>query len=316
MRLLQYCNVGNIVGGTAACAWSVTRALPEVEHHVLFRSPPTRVTQIAFRHCRIEHARQLEWTDAVRSADLVLLHNISSREVHWNSGADLPSVPIVQYVHSSARGHAAAHRTACCSQYLRELLGQREWSVLHQGVPLAPIEGRTRATDGFKVGRICTPTARKWPEALIEFYDTLARRHPAVEWEFVGCPEELKDRLAEACGGRVAFHNAEFGARSRLHEWHAMLYHHPDLRETFGRTVAEAMRCGCVPIVDDAGGFCEQLGETDGFLCRTTDDFSDAVAALMSRSEWRKRADRCRERADQFSLRAFRGRLLDVFKSL
>ena len=48
MRLLQVCNVGRIVGGTAACAWSITRAFPDLEHHVAFLSSITDETQRGF----------------------------------------------------------------------------------------------------------------------------------------------------------------------------------------------------------------------------------------------------------------------------
>ncbi len=304
------------MGGTAACAWSVTRALPEMEHVVVFRSAPTKATEAAFEDCEIRYQRQLTLSDAL-SVDVILLHNIPGHGVSWDNFADLSSVPVVQYVHSNARGHAAAHRVVCCSEYLRDLIGQPECTVLHQGVPRAPNARGTRTAEPFRIGRICTPTARKWPESLLSFYQTLTERHGGVHWEFVGCPDRLRDRLEAACGGRVQFHSAGVEARSRLHEWHAMLYHHPDLPETFGRTVAEAMRCDCVPIVDAAGGFREQVDGSDGFLCRTADDFSRAIEVLTTGVVWRDRSERCRAHADgQFSLRAFRRRLLTLLESL
>jgi len=316
MRLLQVCNVGNIVGGTAACAWSVTRALPDMDHVVVFRSRPTEATQAAFRECQVRQESQLA-LDSVLSVDVVLLHNTAKQHVSWSDAGDLPSRPVVQYIHSNARGHASAHRMVCCSEYLRERIDQPECTVLHQGVPLAPSMTEERSGEPFTIGRICTPTARKWPPRLLSFYETLASRHRDVHWEFVGCPEELRERMVAACNGRVQFHVAGTEARSLLHKWDAMLYHHPDLPETFGRTVAEAMRCGCVPIVDAAGGFREQVDGSDGFLCSSVDEFSEAIETLGDKSRRDERAKRCRRHADErFSLGAFRKRLLMLLETL
>ena len=107
------------------------------------------------------------------------------------------------------------------------------------------------------IGRICTPQQKKWPNDVDEFYGRLADSYPQIRWEFIGCPTELQSRLSTVCHGRTTFLPAGWGARSRLWNWDALLYHNPQVTESFGRTVAEAMRAGCIPIVDDRGGFRE-----------------------------------------------------------
>ena len=44
-HLVQVCNVGTIVGGTGACAWTVSQSLPDWRHTILFMSRITPETQ-------------------------------------------------------------------------------------------------------------------------------------------------------------------------------------------------------------------------------------------------------------------------------
>src|SRR4029079_18474394 len=80
LRLLQACNVGQIVGGTTACAWTITRALPEFEHVVAFLTEISPETRAAFACAQLQHWRRCipEVVDSTR-ADVVILHNIIGR---------------------------------------------------------------------------------------------------------------------------------------------------------------------------------------------------------------------------------------------
>jgi glycosyltransferase involved in cell wall biosynthesis len=283
MHLLQVCNVGNICGGTAACAWTVARALPGAQHTLLFLSPVTPATRDACSGLRIESLERVDpdWVSTI-NPDIVLLHN-TSRARSGRLSAPLT----VQYLHSRI-DPAPADLTVICSNWLRqEYGGQDQGTVLWQpvAVPEAdPLQTTRLLRDGLLVGRLCTPTTRKWPWALIAFYAALATEHPHIHWEFVGCPDELHPELLRACAGRAAFLPASWLARRHLHRWDVLLYHHPTLAESFGRTVAEALMAGCIPVVDDRGGFREQIEPAVGYLCRGQGDFSAALTALQDRS--------------------------------
>ena len=288
----------------------MTRSLPQCRHTVAFLSSVNAQTREAFGQCRIG-----EW-DAVTvervrrvSPDVVLLHNTPQGRVERR----LPAVTL-QYLHSRI-DPARADETTYCSRWLAGQYGADGRSVCYQGVPRPPRSegaGERRALREFPViGRICTPQRKKWPEEMVAFYARLARQFPRVGWEFVGCPGSLQPALSEACQGRVTCLPASWGARSRLWQWDAMLYHNPAVTESFGRTVAEAMRAGCIPIVDDDGGFREQVIEGTGWLCRSEEGFAKAVAALHGAGERRRRSRACRAHADErFSLRRFGEELL------
>ncbi|CAK9020770.1 D-inositol 3-phosphate glycosyltransferase (N-acetylglucosamine-inositol-phosphate N-acetylglucosaminyltransferase) (GlcNAc-Ins-P N-acetylglucosaminyltransferase) [Durusdinium trenchii] len=306
MRLLQFCNVGNVCGGTAACAWTITRALPHWTHVVLFPRRPTEETANAFAHCRVSlfDSASIAELPARWQPDILLLHN-----THPGRVPPCEDVFTVQYVHS-AGSRTLADVTVVCSHWLA---GQVETEqgrppVLWQPVPIPPTcSGRSRS-DGrrLRVGRLCTPTPVKWPECLVSFYAELAATRPEIDWEFVGCPDAMKSAMTEAVGGRVRFWPAGWTARSLLHTWDAVLYHHPTLTESFGRVVAESMRCGCIPIVDRRGGFCEQIEPETGFLCDRPQEFADALDRLRDRAareEMKAAARQCAE--ERFSLRAF-----------
>ena len=311
MRILQVCNVGRIVGGTAACAWSLMRAFPAAEHHVAFLSTITDETRTVFSSAAVHQCDAI--TDSfVRdvNADCVILHNTAPRRCER-----ITSAWTLQYVHSRG-ARAVADHTVYCSKWLARECGADGANVLVQCVP-RPIALQRRPRDAeLVVGRLCTPTAAKWPADLIGFYRALTARHPAVNWEFVGCPERLRPALQEACGGRALFHPAGWEARSFLTRWDALLYHHPTLTESFGRTVAEAMRAGCIPIVDRRGGFCEQVTGPAGFLCGSVSEFSDALRQISLR-DTRKRISReaALHSNANFSMAAFRRRLLTLWRS-
>jgi len=313
MRLLQVCNVGRIVGGTAACAWTVTRALPDCEHHVAFLSSVTDDTARVFQPHRRHQWRSVD-DDAVRRIrpDVVLLHNVSGDRC-----SRIRSAWTVQYVHSRGR-RAAADRTLFCSRWLAKECKSSgrdaTTRVLHQAVPKPPRplqDERRELRETPVVGRLCTPGDAKWPKTLLPFYSRLAASHRNVDWEFVGCPEGMQRPLAEACHGRVRFLAASWEARRHLWRWDAVLYHHPTLTESFGRIVAEAMRAGCVPIVDARGGFLEQVTPETGWLCASASEFDVALAALSCRTRWRTMSRAALAHADDvFSLARFRRDLL------
>ncbi|QDU78988.1 Glycosyl transferases group 1 [Polystyrenella longa] len=317
MRLLQVCNVGNIVGGTAACTWSVVRALPDCEHVICFRSPPTRETSERFNACagveQLLYRRHLSHKEvmAVRP-DLVLMHNIGPAVV------EVPQViPSVQYVHSQIQPMQADFEMNC-SHWLTSKRGQSDGFVCWQGVPLtARYEEEKKTHSRLTIGRICTPTVRKWPQALIPFYALLARKFPEVLWEFIGCPMRFQPELTKVCKGEVLFREANWDAREHVARWDAMLYHHPDLTESFGRTVAEAMRVGTIPIVDDRGGFVEQINSDTGFLCHHPAEFELAIEMLQDIETRQQISQAGMVWANaNFSIEAFRQRLLGLLQKL
>lgn len=323
-RLVQVINVGDVMGGTAACAWSVVRALPEMRHHVLCRSPVTALTTREFAPVVVDSVRDGEVRRRLveLKPDLILFHNTPPLNGGVIAGTRWPA-PSIQYAHSLTRLGPADVRVAC-SRWLARQFAEREPSrplmdVLWQGVP-GPggpegdprAERRSLGSQSLVVGRLCTPKPHKFPETILPFYAALAKRCPFAEWEFVGVPPEREPALKEACGGRAAFHAANWQARDRLLDWDVCLYHHPGLTESFGRVTAESMLAGCIPLVDARGGFLEQLDQFPFLVCKTLDEFARQLQALAALPTVRRallQKELQRTATDRFSLPAFGQRL-------
>jgi hypothetical protein len=318
MKLFQVCNVGQIVGGTAACAWTVTRALPTFAHHVAFLSPLDAETVAAFAPASVTtHAAITDADLAKLRPDAVLLHN--TPRSRW---AARVNAPMVQYLHSEFEDPAVADVTVCCSQWLARRLRMPADRVLWQAVGKIardvgfqpPIAGAGCPRYGLTVGRICTPAARKWSRTMFPFYRQLASQHPRVRWEFVGCPRQMQRELQSACRNRATFHPAAWSQRLQLAKWDVLLYSNPALPESFGRVAAEAMRAGCVPVVDRLGGFIEQIPSDCGLFCEGVEQFAAALERLADPGFRQRMSHQAERHADEnFSLARFARELLGWF---
>lgn len=287
MKILQVANVANLIGGTGACAHDVRWSLNTCEHAAAFvnsgiRDDPALAQRFG---CPIVIDRAKLWPTVQQFApDVILWHNTDPRMTAEACRA-LPDVRHAYYHHSGLGNVRILDDVVpvrlVVSGYLARALNLPESLVLPQPI-LPPRMLQWRRGERITIGRLCTPHPRKWQlEEQLPLYQALAAAHPHVTWEFVGCPAHARAQLA-AVVPESRFLEPSIEARSRLHSWHAMLFHATQ-PETYGRVVTEAQHCGCVPIVDDQGGFREQIehGKT-GFLCGSVAAFVEAVGQIGS----------------------------------
>lgn len=243
-------------------------------------------------------------------AEVVMFHNTPADR------CERLEMPTVGYRHSRCRMIDADVRVEC-SRWLAN--GVEGSPVLWQGVPRSistVCDGRAIGGN-IVIGRICTPRLAKWPDESVDLTANLAAVVPEARFEFVGCPEVMKSRFQHATNDRATFVPASWSARDRLAEWDLFVYLNASVTESFGRTVAEAMRAGCVPVVDRSGGFVEQLENGGGVLCDTQTEFCDAVERLADPFERRAVSRRAVVIGNEcFSLAAFRKRWLRVLGPL
>lgn len=295
MRLLQITKRPEIVGGTVGCIWSICQALPDWSHAVFSRwqgEIPQRTRAALAGHTL--YASPTISAEALRriAPSVILLHNVSDEDLPAEL---LPEgVPVFYYCHGSYDGllesskglREASCKVFCVSKFLAREVGL-EGTAWYQPVPSPPRIHPAAEDWPFVVGRLCNPRSENWFPGLVGFYRELAERCPGIRWEFVGCPDELRQDLEEACVEAV-FLPAGLEARAHLRRWHAMLYHTP-ITHAYGRTVCEAQQAGCVPVADRRGGFIEQIDHSQtGFLCESLDDFVVALGEL--RDPARRRA--------------------------
>lgn len=284
MKLLSVANVGTLLGGTGACCYSCVKSLPDWQHAVVFLSTVEDFTRQQFG-CEVRQETRItqQLIDEVKP-DVILFHNTSPDRFPERLPDDCVAV---YYQHSAFHSCREARRrcdvSLAVSHHLARQTNLRQDFILYQPVPKPPA-GERRAVLTF--GRICTPNRMKW-RGVDRFYSKLGSSLDSLEfvfgdpvtarWDFVGAPDDFPEH-ARFSG---EFHPAAWDARRLLSEWTAMLYHHPTVSESYGRTVCEAQRAGCIPIVDRRGGFVEQIGHgKTGFLCDSVNEFAEAVRTV------------------------------------
>lgn len=314
---MQFNNVGSLVGGTGACAFTIAKCFPDMDRAIYTFGSPSREL---LEECKIEGVEVFSNKVSTEQAidefkpDFVILHNTNPGRIPEMD----PRIPVIFYQHSNfSMARASRDRSDVffvCSRHLARQAGVDEKFVLYQPVPLPPRKSVVRGSIPT-IGRICTPKASKWKvEDFSEVYRHLSGRFPEVQFEFVGAPDSVRPVISGILGDRAVFHNPSWEQRWRLREWHGVLYS-SSLEESYGRVVCEAQRAGCVPIVSRLGGFVEQINPgVTGALCASPEEYGDAVQMLLDEKYdlgKMKEAGDFRGGANQF-----RGRLIEVLKVL
>lgn len=287
MKFLWVNNVGSVIGGTMACTLSMVRSLPDAEHTVFTFGRFGDTEYKAFpQGVKLVSGSNLRDFIGSQKFDVIVFQN-TAIEAMPNTYVNRPL--LVYYQHSNHRsGKQARERcdiTFCVSKYLADLAGLSCDDVLYQPVTIPPrvkdesYDERTKRYP-FVIGRICTPNPNKWrKEDVIDLYHQIMEHREMfddkVGFHFVGASDPVKEELFKY--PNCLFSPPSFEARGYLHEWDCYLYK-SQLKETYGRVVKEAQRCGCVPIVSNQGGFREQIDSgVTGYLCDTEREFVSAV---------------------------------------
>ncbi len=114
-------------------------------------------------------------------------------------------------------------------------------------------------------------------KGLTTFVET-ARHLPDVPFVLVGSWEDdAVEQLRALASPNVEFTGRESDADLRARMEEAAVYVQVSFHEAFGVALAEAMLCGCVPVVTRRGSLPEVVGETGMYV-----PFGDAVATAQA----------------------------------
>jgi len=159
-----------MVGGTANCSLSITRAFPDCEHSVHFTTFSSKEAEIAFSGHRVTCGEVTQ--SVMQGNDLVIFHNTPEQRFPAHIPAECVTV---FYQHSAARS-CSVPRSRCdfrfvVSEFLADRIGLQKNTVLYQPVEKADRieDGRTRS----RVIRYCTPNSAKWPEGMEKLYEAI-----------------------------------------------------------------------------------------------------------------------------------------------
>lgn len=154
----------------------------------------------------------------------------------------------------------------------------------------------------------------KGVDRLIPILATVLQRYPDATMHFAGSDHQgpsipggmstlLRTGLPTAIQSRLHFHGPQDREQLNKHYVSSSLLLAPSRAELFGLVAAEAMACGCVPLVQQGTGLVDVVGDA-GIVC----DFDDAqgtsglLASLLDRPFMvAQRSARCATRArDEF----------------
>ncbi len=163
------------------------------------------------------------------------------------------------------------------------------------------LERDPEKTSGLVVGRLSRPDPTKFPKDFPRCYETLGLKRPrfrVMAWDAVMAAQWP----GFAFGPRWELLPASADTPAFLQSLDLFVYElGPGCRESWGRSVVEAMLSGAVPIVPRGGGHhLDQLIEhgRSGFLCRNRADFRRFARYLQDNPRVRARVARqCREHA-------------------
>lgn len=299
-------NVPEVCGGTGAASLSMMAALPDCNHDILTMSGSwTKENKAPFPNgTKFHEGRSVRDVLLDKPFDLVVFQNTRDSQIPNH----LPNNPRTAYYlhsnhHTAKRCVDRVDRVFVVSKYLARAAGFDEKYVLYQPVSIPPKGGWERDPSKLVLGRICTPVPQKWmiDDVTTPIRQVIESYHGKKDlgFEFVGCPDHLQPAIrtsitecAKGWNGSTPgcdFHPASFEARSLLHKWDVLLYKTP-IQESYGRTVKEAQRCGCYPVVSAVGGFVEQVVGSAGWLCHADADFEKWAYRWSNDVEFRPRA--------------------------
>jgi O-antigen biosynthesis protein len=163
------------------------------------------------------------------------------------------------------------------------------------------------------IGRLSRDDALKWPSEE----ETLLQAYPdddAYDVRVMGGPKAIRRVLGRVPGRWLVYPQNAIGPREFLHQIDFFVYfHHPVLREAFGRVVLEALAAGCVTILPEH--FRPAFG--DAAVYCTPAEVRDVVNRLYSdgdayRAQSRRAVEAVRTR---FSAAAYRRAICDLAPS-
>ncbi len=220
------------------------------------------------------------------------------RSLHWATIA----LPVSNFTHSS----------------LQQFVPKVNAKVIYNGVNSQFFKQDPRIKKQSLVLTVCGASDRRTIKLKgIDLFIATANLLPQVRFLIVGLEADAKGYVSEL----IQSDNIEIRGRCSpellvtLYS-QARVYCQFSLQESFCMALAEAMSCGCIPVVTDAGALPELVGNT-GLIVkqRQPEQLSQAIQQALSLPQsWRKKVE---QRVNMlFSLQQRENELLSTIKSL
>jgi len=246
------------------------------------------------------------------------------------SGVDVAAMPSIQYGHmrpgwlriAGRLVFRLAHRVFAVSAFTEQEAIQNagvppgKIDVIPHGIPSLP---RLRANRAERRGVITVATvdARAIRLKGLHTFVQTAAQLPDTPFEIIGGGEPAASRrLRQHAPSNVTFRGwlSPQDLRARMRQ--GAVYAQLSAYEAFGMALAEAMQCGCIPVVTRRGALPEVVGDTGRYVpYGDPDATAQAIREALNAPTAASRAAR-RRITNHFSLATRRHALIDAVRAL
>ena len=178
-------------------------------------------------------------------------------------------------------------RQALQSHY--ETFGCRDFATM-PGVfwPLEFLPRRYCANETFVIGRLARADRTKWSKDLWSILGEVRSRGVSVHAMCQGWGPQLSEQCGTPPSWASCFPERSIHTPLFLLNCHVLMCcNREDTKENWPRVGLEAMSAGVPLVVDDSGGWPEQIGDA-GLLCNSPAEYVDALVRLGTDEAWRQ----------------------------
>jgi glycosyltransferase involved in cell wall biosynthesis len=158
------------------------------------------------------------------------------------------------------------------TECLKHLTHQRDLGVLYNGIDTEKFK-----PNGEKEEMVLT-VGNKIKLKGIDTFAEVAWHHPNITFIVIGMPEDSQAELERYCDipdNLILIGNVPYNDMAKYYQ-RAKVYCQLSYRESFGMALAEAMACGCIPVVTDRGAMAEVVGDAGVYV-----PFGDVDATVL-----------------------------------
>ncbi len=325
MKTIVHCNNVCWLGGTALFALDMMRMFPEFKHKFVYfyieDQSPIVVEQLNALGVEHHHIKYLDGPSLDNlKPDLLILNNVSDRNLtgEWPFSY-LNKYPSIFIHHNPTRPIINCDADVFVSEFVRESYTKflpklkGEHLIVNPCIDTSKYVTIERPQRQPVIGKLSSDSEDKFPPTLLPIIEGVKVKHEAV-FNIVGGKKYKVD---------AADITPDFGSKTPagFYQDFDIFFHHnvPAVKESWGRTITEAMASGLPVVVDGEGGPKEQVihGET-GFLCKNPGEFVEYLSMLLQDDTMRlEMGKKAREHAvKNFDSSQIRNRLLPIINKL
>jgi hypothetical protein len=168
------------------------------------------------------------------------------------------------------------------------LFGCRQFRMIHGAFDPLPLNPRPHVRgEPFVVGRLARPCRTKWSPNLWGILSKAREQVPSLKALCMAWTPEIELHVGKRPEWATCLPENLVSTREFLSQCHVLICLNYCVEENWPRIGLEAMSAGVALIADHAGGWIEQSMNRAAILCKTPEDYANAIVTLAEDDELR-----------------------------